>query len=186
MIIVLQFGQDQSALPDSALLWCLSSNKKVIRNIVKTILIYVQMGVTQWVDCQVHGGVLQAGGHGAGAGAGLLPSLWPSDNCSSSVTDRLVNYRCFWNNFFSLGFIDFIVSPIFDVCGDMISLVLDQKEDQATKPWEKILTDNKDIWQIKVEAKKVTSLIKNFLTRLSQEKLVLRYQMWSMTWNLPG
>ena len=46
------------------------------------------------------------------------------------------------------------MSPIFDVCGDMISLVLDQKEDQATKPWEKILEDNKDLWQIKVEDKK--------------------------------
>eukprot|EP00090_Calanus_glacialis_P007040 TRINITY_DN15506_c0_g1_i6.p1 TRINITY_DN15506_c0_g1~~TRINITY_DN15506_c0_g1_i6.p1 ORF type:complete len:696 (-),score=189.23 TRINITY_DN15506_c0_g1_i6:354-2441(-) len=51
-----------------------------------------------------------------------------------------------------IGFIDFIVSPIFDVCGDMISLVLDQKEDQATKPWEKILEDNKDLWQIKAKS----------------------------------
>jgi hypothetical protein len=40
----------------------------------------------------------------------------------------------------------------------MICLVLDQKEDRATKPWEKILEDNKDIWQIKVEAKKVKPL----------------------------
>lgn len=51
-----------------------------------------------------------------------------------------------------IGFIDFIVSPIFDVCGDMISLVLDQKEEQATKPWEKILQDNKDLWQIKAKS----------------------------------
>ena len=73
------------------------------------------------------------------------------------------------------------MSPIFDVCGDMICLVLDQKEDQATKPWEKILTDNKDLWQIKVEDKKVKPLsYEIFLTRLSQEKLVLRYLMRSM------
>jgi len=48
-----------------------------------------------------------------------------------------------------IGFIDFIVSPLFDVCGDMINLVLDQKEDQATKPWEKVLEENKDLWQAK-------------------------------------
>jgi hypothetical protein len=45
----------------------------------------------------------------------------------------------------------------------MICLVLDQKEDQATKPWEKILGDNKDLWQIKVGSKKVTSLMDFFL-----------------------
>jgi len=51
-----------------------------------------------------------------------------------------------------IGFIDFIVSPIFDVCGDMINLVLDQKEDQATKPWEKVLEENKDLWQVKAKS----------------------------------
>ena len=62
----------------------------------------------------------------------------------------------------------------------MICLVLDQKEDQATKPWEKILGDNKDLWQIKVEDEKSYLPHEICLTRLSQEKLVLRYPMQSM------
>jgi len=48
-----------------------------------------------------------------------------------------------------IGFIDFIVAPIFEVCGDMISLVLSQSEDQSNKPWHKILEDNKELWRDK-------------------------------------
>jgi len=51
-----------------------------------------------------------------------------------------------------IGFIDFIVSPTFDVCGDMINLVLDQKEDEAKELWTKILDDNKDLWLVKAKA----------------------------------
>jgi len=51
-----------------------------------------------------------------------------------------------------IGFIDFIVSPTFAVCGDVICLVLDQNDEQATKPWEKILEDNKDLWQVKAKS----------------------------------
>ena len=53
----------------------------------------------------------------------------------------------------------------------MICLVLDQKEDQATKPWEKILENNKDLWQVKVGAEKFYWFIMELLVvRLSQEK----------------
>jgi len=51
-----------------------------------------------------------------------------------------------------MGFIDFIVSPTFDVCGDMINLVLDQQEDQANKPWVEVLEENKESWQSKAKS----------------------------------
>ena len=37
---------------------------------------------------QVYGGVLQAGGHGAGAGPRLLPAVRPAEHHGASVADR--------------------------------------------------------------------------------------------------
>jgi hypothetical protein len=34
----------------------------------------------------------------------------------------------------------------------MICLVLDQQDDQANKPWEKILDENKELWQAKLKS----------------------------------
>merc|ERR1719400_2347277 len=49
-----------------------------------------------------------------------------------------------------IGFIDFIVSPTLNVCGDVISLVAGRRHQE--KPWEENLQSNKQLWQEKADA----------------------------------
>ena len=48
------------------------------------------------------------------------------------------------------GFINFIVSPLFEVFSDVISHVLDKDPATSSHPWQQIMADNKEAWQEKV------------------------------------
>ncbi|KAL5489526.1 hypothetical protein EMCRGX_G018626 [Ephydatia muelleri] len=63
-----------------------------------------------------------------------------------------------------LGFIDYIVSPSFDVCGDMLELLVPgyPSDDtvphtplsrDALRPWEKLINSNKCAWKMKTKKK---------------------------------
>ena len=51
---------------------------------------------------------------------------------------------------FPAGFINFIVSPLFEVFSDVISHVLDKDPATSSHPWQQIMADNKEAWQEKV------------------------------------
>ena len=51
----------------------------------------------------------------------------------------------------SAGFIDFIVSPLFSVCAEVISLVTGEQtcsldKEESTRPWQHSLAANKEAW----------------------------------------
>ena len=50
-----------------------------------------------------------------------------------------------------LGFIDFIVNPLFEVFSDVINHVLDKDSESTSYPWNKEMNENKDFWQEKVK-----------------------------------
>ena len=52
--------------------------------------------------------------------------------------------------FLPAGFINFIVSPLFEVFSDVISHVLDKDPATSSHPWQQIMADNKEAWQEKV------------------------------------
>lgn len=73
---------------------------------------------------------------------------------------------CLLSNHLSLnaGFIDYIVSPSFDVCGDMLELLVPgyPSDDtvphtplsrDALRPWEKLINSNKCAWKMKTKKK---------------------------------
>ena len=62
----------------------------------------------------------------------------------------------------SAGFIDFIVSPLFSVCAEVISLVTGEQtcsldKEESTRPWQHSLAANKEAWLEKAEAGETSS-----------------------------
>lgn len=64
----------------------------------------------------------------------------------------MLHYANFdWSLTVYTGFIDYIVSPIFDVCGDMLELILtsevtDTSSTTYCRPWLENLTHNRKRW----------------------------------------
>ena len=67
------------------------------------------------------------------------------------------------------GFIDYIVSPIFDVCGDMLELLSSPSDGTSTaysRPWRDNLTHNRERW-----------LANNYMDKHMEEGAVNRF-LW--------